>query len=79
MERCLAVAASCLPISSLLKKPVALWHPVLLDDIIVLILPYPFEQALCLGVDILADLLVSSGHRLEEGCTPVAHSHVHMC
>ena len=63
----------------MLKKPVALWHPVLLDDIIVLILPYSFVQALCLGIDVLADLLVGTSRKLEGGCTPVAHSHVHMC
>ncbi len=51
----------------------------LLDEIVVLILPYFFVQALHLRVDILADLLLSTGHKLEGGGSPFTHVHVYMC
>ena len=66
------------PMASMLERSVALWNEMVTQYIIVLLMSYTSIRALSLGVDVLADLLVCTSHKLEAGNTMVRNAHVHM-
>ena len=66
------------PMTSLLEQSVTLWNEMVTQHIILLLMSYTSVRALSLGVDVLADLLVCTNHKLEAAYTMVRYAHVHM-
>ena len=66
------------PMASTLERSAALWNEMVTQHIVVLRMSYSSIRALSLGVDVLADLVVCTSHKLEAGYTMIRYAHVHM-
>ena len=66
------------PMTSMLEQCATFWSEMVTQYIIVLLMSYTSIRALSLGVNVLADLLVCTSHKLEAGYTLIRCAHLHM-
>ena len=81
-QHCLVAFATCQPNgqcwNNLRQAEDSFWNEMVMQYITVLLMSYTSIRALSLGVDVLADLLVCTSHKLEAGYTMIRYAHVHM-